>query len=144
MPIKLPIIKEKTSPSLRETQTFIDNLLYTCSIKGLTGLAAPEVGVPLRILVMIKGKDEQYPDSHRVNRDRCLVFINPEIISCSSESLEDWESCPCIPDTYAVVGRPVLVQVKFTNREGRNEMTTLDSAQLAAVFMMDTITLKES
>ena len=82
------------------------------------GLAAIQIGVPRRMLVLDVSKegDDKTP----------LVFINPEIVSSSDERSVYEEGCLSIPDYYAEVERPAKIKVRHLDAEGREQMTEAD------------------
>lgn len=76
------------------------------------GLAAPQVGVTKRLLVMDCVKDPALPQ-------RPMVLFNPAV-TWASEDLNTYEEgCLSIPDQYADVERPARVRVAWTDIEGR-------------------------
>ena len=87
-----------------------DMLITMYSAKGI-GLAAPQVGVQKRILVIdLNFEDPESPPN---------VFINPEIIS-SSASLDTYEEgCLSIPGVYLNVVRPSSIKLSFRDEMGR-------------------------
>ena len=87
-----------------------DMLITMYSAKGI-GLAAPQVGVQKRILVIdLNFEDPDAPPN---------VFINPEIIS-SSESLDTYEEgCLSIPGVYLNVVRPSSIKLSYRDEMGR-------------------------
>lgn len=82
------------------------DMLETLAGKGV-GLAAPQVGMPLRVFVTdVEG------DKHR-------VFINPEIILTSQEQVSIEEGCLSLPRLYLDVLRPEMIKVQAWNEKGR-------------------------
>ena len=73
------------------------------------GLAAPQVGVGLRLFVM---------DLQENNLRKPLVLINPEILAQSTETSSREEGCLSIPGQYAEVTRPARVKVRYLDLEG--------------------------
>jgi peptide deformylase len=75
------------------------------------GLAAPQLGVPLRLVVMdcAKGEDEPH---------RPLVLVNPEITWASDELRPYEEGCLSIPDHFAEIVRPAEVDLRWTGLDG--------------------------
>jgi peptide deformylase len=73
------------------------------------GLAAPQVGVGLRLVTMDLMPDDQ--------RDQ-MVLINPEIVSASTETETREEGCLSLPGQYADVTRPARVRVRYTDLDG--------------------------
>lgn len=68
------------------------------------GLAAPQVGVLLRVVVVdISPEGEHNP----------LALLNPEIVGCSEDTAVQQEGCLSVPDQYADVVRPASVRVKY-------------------------------
>ncbi|HUS55518.1 MAG TPA: peptide deformylase [Thermohalobaculum sp.] len=86
------------------------------------GLAAPQVGVLSRVVVMdcAKGEDEE-PDP--------ICLANPEITWSSEEVREHEEGCLSIPDLFGMVTRPAAVRVQFLNRDGVGEERTFEGIQ---------------
>jgi peptide deformylase len=78
------------------------------------GLAAPQLGVMSRVIVIdcAKGEDEAADP---------ICLANPEITWSSEELREHEEGCLSIPDIYAMVTRPDIVRVRFFNRDGAEE-----------------------
>jgi|SRR6056297_2778982 len=75
------------------------------------GLAAPQVGVLRRVLVMDCVKEEDQPP-------RPMVLINPEVTWSSDERDVYEEGCLSIPEHYAEVERPAKVEVRWTGLDG--------------------------
>ena len=129
----LPIL-ESPDPRLRtistpvETiddalQTLIDDMFETMYAAPGIGLAAIQVGVAKRLLVI----DLQEPEEEGgepVRRPR--VFINPEIIETSEELQSYNEGCLSVPDQYADVERPAVIRAKWLDREGKAHDEQLD------------------
>ena len=86
------------------------------------GLAAIQVGVPQRVLVI----DLQEPgeDGEPVRAPR--VFVNPVILEASSELAIYNEGCLSVPDIYADVDRPARVRVRWQDLDGTGHEAWLD------------------
>jgi peptide deformylase len=79
------------------------------------GLAAIQVGVPKRILVI----DLQEPEEEGGEPvKKPLVFINPEILGHSDQDVPYSEGCLSIPDQYAEVDRPDLIRARWLDEQG--------------------------
>ncbi len=102
------------------------DLLQTMYDAPGIGLAAPQVGVPSRVLVIdcAKGEDEA-PDP--------VCLANPEITWASEETREREEGCLSIPDIYAMITRPSAVRVRFLNRDGAEEERAFDGTRATCV-----------
>lgn len=75
------------------------------------GLAAPQIGVMKRIVVMDLAKEGEEPAP--------LVLINPEILKVSEETQVTEEGCLSIPELYYEVERPAEVTVRYTDLNGK-------------------------
>ena len=92
-------------------QALIDDMIETMhAVQGL-GLAAPQVGVPLRVIVIELLKDEEEPLSGKP-----IVLCNPEIVKAKGED-EAIEGCLSVPGYIGEVKRAAAVTVKGRNRE---------------------------
>ncbi len=102
------------------------DLLQTMYDAPGIGLAAPQVGVLSRVIVIdcAKGEDEA-PDP--------VCLANPEITWASEETSEREEGCLSIPDIYAMITRPSAVRVRFLNRDGAEEERAFDGMQAVCV-----------
>ncbi len=76
------------------------------------GLAAPQVGVLSRLIVLDCVKEDGAPP-------RPLVMFNPEIAAASDETSVYEEGCLSIPEQYAEVTRPAEVEVAWMDRDGK-------------------------
>jgi peptide deformylase len=95
-----------------------DDMLETMYDAPGIGLAAIQIGVPRRMLVI---------DVSREGEDKQpLVFINPEIVASSDERSVYEEGCLSIPDYYAEVERPAKVTAKYLDRDGKEQMIEAD------------------
>ena len=75
------------------------------------GLAAPQLGVLSRVIVMDCAKREDTPPEP-------VCLANPEIVQVADEVSEHEEGCLSIPDIYAMVTRPSAVRVRYLDRDG--------------------------
>lgn len=112
-----------------ELQKLADDMLETMYEAPGIGLAAIQVGVPRRLLVIDVSKEGEDKQP--------LVFINPEIIKSSDERSVYEEGCLSIPDYYAEVERPAMVTVKSIDRDGKEQLT--EAAGLLATCLQHEI-----
>jgi peptide deformylase len=96
-----------------------DDMLQTMYEAPGIGLAAPQVGVMARLLVMDCVKEEDQPP-------RPMVLINPEVTWSSIETNIYEEGCLSIPDQYADVERPSEVKVRWMSLDGTDEEEHFD------------------
>ncbi|MCZ0813267.1 MAG: peptide deformylase [Pseudomonadota bacterium] len=96
-----------------------DDMLETMYDAPGIGLAAPQVGVTDRLIVMDCVKEEG-------ETPRPLVMFNPEILAASDETSVYEEGCLSIPEQYAEVTRPSAVDVRWIDRDGNERQETFD------------------
>ena len=112
-----PVLREKARKVQKidvALQTLLDDMVATMREAPGVGLAAPQVGVPLRVIVVEAPLDEDDPQSGKV-----YAVINPEIVKTSPEMEEGEEGCLSIPNWQGSVNRHVWVVVKGVDRQGR-------------------------
>lgn len=117
-----PLLRQVSKPIERvdsDLQRLADDMLDTMYDAPGIGLAAVQIGVPRRMLVIDVSREgeEKQP----------LVVINPEIIKSSDERSVYEEGCLSIPDYYAEVERPATVSIKYLDRDGKEQMVEADS-----------------
>ncbi|MEM9422194.1 MAG: peptide deformylase, partial [Pseudomonadota bacterium] len=101
-----------------DTRALMDDMLETMYDAPGIGLAAIQIGVPLRIIVMdLAGKDE--PPAPR-------FFVNPVISNCSDETTPYEEGCLSIPGYYEEVERPARCVVEFLDYQGTPQRLDAD------------------
>jgi len=120
-----PILRQVSKPIERvddELKRLTDDMLETMYDAPGIGLAAIQIGVPRRMLVI---------DVSREGEDKQpQVFINPEILKSSDERSVYEEGCLSIPDYYAEVERPATITLKYLDRDGK-ELTAEADGLLA-------------
>jgi len=97
-----------------ELQTLIDDMIDTMREAPGVGLAAPQVDVPLRVIVVEYGDDENEEVPPKL-----FALVNPEITRYSTENEVGTEGCLSIPGYAGDVERPLGVTVKGLNRRGQ-------------------------
>ena len=108
-----PVLKKKSVTIAAvddRVRQLMDDMLETMYHAPGIGLAAPQIGVNERIVVMDIGRSEE-------NRQP-IVMANPEIVWLSEEDNTYEEGCLSVPEHYADVVRPKAVKVKFLDRDG--------------------------
>ena len=102
-----------------ELRVLADDMLETMYTAPGIGLAAPQIGILDRLIVLDCEKEEG-------TAGRPLVMFNPEIIATSDETNVYEEGCLSIPDQYAEVTRPRDVEVEWMDRDGNPQRETFD------------------
>lgn len=94
----------------------IQDLWDTMSARGGVGIAAPQIGVPLRVVVFEVANSERYPEAPPVPR---TVLINPEIEFTDDDVSEGWEGCLSVPGLRGIVPRHRRLRYRGLDAEGR-------------------------
>src|SRR3954469_15221824 len=102
-----------------EVRSLVADMFETMYAAPGIGLAAIQVGVPERILVidLQEPADPEDPESQPVKDPR--VFINPEIVEHSAQDVPYTEGCLSVPDQYAEVDRPDGIRAKWLDLDGK-------------------------
>ena len=109
-----PLLRKHSAPVERidaELGKLADDMLETMYAAPGVGLAAVQVGVPRRLIVVDVAKEEDPPAP--------LILINPEIVSFGTELRMHEEGCLSIPDERIEIERPGALTVRFLDREGK-------------------------
>ncbi|MEL6888947.1 MAG: peptide deformylase [Pseudomonadota bacterium] len=117
-----PRLKKASAPVADltdELRTLADDMLATMYDAPGIGLAAPQVGVLSRLIVLDCVKEEGEPL-------RPMAMFNPEITAASDETSVYEEGCLSIPEQFADVTRPKLVQVRWIDRDGNEQTEEMD------------------
>ncbi|MEO1749870.1 MAG: peptide deformylase, partial [Pseudomonadota bacterium] len=111
-----PILREVSKPVERfdaDLKRFADDMLETMYDAPGIGLAAIQVGEPIRMLVADVSSKEGEKEPH--------IFINPTIVHSSDTPSTYEEGCLSIPDYYADVERPETVTVEYQSIDGEKK-----------------------
>jgi len=100
-----------------EFEAFVAEMVETMLREDGVGLAAPQVGVSKRLVVIDTSGGGEKP----------YVLVNPEITYLSDEKAEEDESCLSLPDITVAVSRSARVSVRAQNEKG--EFYTIDNAE---------------
>lgn len=118
-----PILKKRCAPVEvvdNDIRTLMDDMLETMYAAPGVGLAAPQVAVHKRVIVV---------DTSRGDSDRSPIrMANPEIIDASEDLAVYDEGCLSFPDQYAEVERPAKVRVRYISYD--NEVQEIEAQGL--------------
>jgi len=110
-----PVLKQKSKPIegpvTDEHRALMDDMLETMYDAPGIGLAAVQIGVPVRIIVMDLAKEGEPPAPRH--------FVNPEILEASDELFSYEEGCLSVPDYYDDVERPARVKIRYLDYSGK-------------------------
>jgi peptide deformylase len=121
-----PVLKqvsEAVTEVTDETRALMDDMLETMYAAPGIGLAAIQIGVPKRIIVMDLARPEEEPQPR--------YFVNPEILWASDDTAPYEEGCLSVPEYYDEVERPARVKLRYLNYQG--ELIEEDADGLYAV-----------
>ena len=115
-----------------EVRALVEDMFETMYKAPGIGLAAPQIGVMRRIVVLdvAKRRDEE------ASADP-MVLINPEITYASEETALHEEGCLSIPDYYEDVERPAVIRVSYLDRDGKP--TEIEAEGILAVCIQHEI-----
>lgn len=96
----------------RELATLIDDMFETMRAAGGVGLAAPQIGVDLRLVIFGFDQSDRYPDAPPVPR---TILLNPTIEPLSDARESGWEGCLSVPGLRGRVDR--FARIRYTGFE---------------------------
>jgi peptide deformylase len=106
-----PVLREKAAPVAQltdEIRGLIDDMFDTMYAEDGVGLAAPQVGVAQRVIVIDPRDDETSP----------FALVNPAIVEASEDVDRAEEGCLSIPGLREIVERPWAVRIRALDRDG--------------------------
>jgi peptide deformylase len=108
---RLKAVSEHVDTVDADIRALVDDMFETMYAAPGVGLAAIQVGVPKRIIVVDLADKDTPPDP------KC--YINPDVIWTSEELATFEEGCLSVPDYYADVDRPAEAKIRFLDRDGK-------------------------
>jgi peptide deformylase len=122
-----PRLLEKSKPvqefGTRELRALIDDMRDTMAELNGAGLAAPQIGVILRVVIFGVKRNPRYPDAEEVPD---TVLINPVITPLGDEIEEAWEGCLSVPGMRGVVPRFARLRYRGFDESGAAIDRTVD------------------
>ena len=106
-------VREFGTPELK---TLIADMFETMAAANGAGLAAPQIGVDLQLVIFGYASNVRYPDAPPVPP---TVLINPVIIALDEEVVDGWEGCLSVPGLRGVVPRHARIRYSGFDPEGR-------------------------
>ncbi len=115
---RLRLVSEPVKRADSGVRALVGDMFETMYDAPGIGLAAIQVGVPTRVVVMdLSKKDDAYQPR---------VFLNPEITWASNEKSTHEEGCLSIPEYYEEVERPIQVKVRYLDLDGKSHEIEAD------------------
>jgi peptide deformylase len=115
-PRLLEIAKPITDPQSPEIEELLRDMFDTMQAVGGVGLAAPQIGVGLQVVIFGFEKSERYPDAPPVPQ---TILINPVITLLSEEEELGWEGCLSVPGMRGEVPRCRRIRYQGINEQGK-------------------------
>jgi peptide deformylase len=124
-----PRLKIKSLPVEKvdnEVRKFMQDMLETMYNEGGIGLAAVQVGVHKRIVVMDLNYGSSRYEQEAKTEKKPMFFVNPQIVCCSEEKNTFNEGCLSFPGQFSEVVRPKIVKVKYLDFYGKQQVIEAD------------------
>jgi peptide deformylase len=102
----------------QDVQSLIEQLMSTLTESNGVGIAAPQLGRSLQIVIVASRPNPRYPHAPYMEP---VVMINPRVRSHSEEVIKDWEGCLSIPGIRGMVPRFKSIEVEYTSGAGQLE-----------------------
>lgn len=105
-------VEDVTHP---EIQHLIDDLIVTMQQSNGVGIAAPQVGIDLQVVIVASRPTLRYPHAPQMDP---IAMINPRVTHEGTKRLKDWEGCLSIPGIRGLVPRSQNISVEYQDRHG--------------------------
>ena len=102
----------------KEEQNLMDDMLETMYAANGIGLAAIQIGIPKRIIVLDIGRDK--------NKKEPMYFVNPVIMKKNLTKSIYEEGCLSVPDQFAEIERPSKCEVEYLDYHGKKKLLKAD------------------
>lgn len=122
-PLLLQRAAEVKSFGTLELQELLADMFDTMHSAGGVGLAAPQIGESLRVVVFGFEQSERYPDAPAVPR---TILVNPVLIPLGEDQEEGWEGCLSVPGLRGLVPRHLRLRYQGFDPQGAPIDRTVD------------------
>ncbi|NTV71340.1 MAG: peptide deformylase [Azonexaceae bacterium] len=112
-----------TAFATSELRQLIDDLRDTMAQAGGVGIAAPQIGVSLQVVIFGFEKSERYPEAEAVP---FTVLINPQIEALGDDEVSGWEGCLSVPGLRGEVPRHARIRYRGFDLDGNAIDRTVD------------------
>jgi peptide deformylase len=114
-----PVLRERSKPvdklGTPELRELVADMKETMAAQSGAGLAAPQIGVGLRVVIFGVDTNPRYPDAEPVP---FTVLVNPTVTLLTREIENDWEGCLSVPGMRGVVPRYTMLRYTGFDEEG--------------------------
>ncbi len=115
-PRLLAVARPVTAFDTPELHGLVTDLVDTMAAANGAGLAAPQIGVDLAVVIFGFDRNERYPDAPAVPR---TVLVNPHVEVLAAEQEDDWEGCLSVPGMRGVVPRWARIRYRGFDQFGQ-------------------------
>lgn len=122
---RLKVVCEPVETVTDEVRKLMDDMLETMYAAPGIGLAAPQVGVTRRIVVIDTAREDEEPAPMRL--------VNPEVVWASEETKVYDEGCLSVPEHYSEVERPDRVRLRYLDTDNRQVEVEVDGLTAVCV-----------
>ncbi|MCC7246022.1 MAG: peptide deformylase [Saprospiraceae bacterium] len=124
-----PVLKKKADPigpDYPDLTTLLADMWETMYHADGVGIAAPQIGLPIRLFVVDTGLIERKKDKPAVDTDQPLkmAFINAQIVEMNEEAVSYEEGCLSIPDIRGDVERPDVIRIRWQDESFQEHEAT--------------------
>lgn len=117
--LRAEAVEDPADPLIKQ---LAKDMLIAMKTHGGVGIAAPQIRVSKRVLIIHSKPNERYPDAPDMEP---LIMVNPEIIEFSECFDTMWEGCLSVPGLRGLVPRQTGISVRFSDLSGREQETCL-------------------
>jgi peptide deformylase len=114
-PVLYQVAEKVTEFDTPDLHALIQDMHDTMTEMNGAGIAAPQIGVSLQVVMFGVGKNPRYPDAEEVP---FTILINPELIPVGNEQEDGWEGCLSVPGMRGVVPRFQHLRYKGFDPQG--------------------------
>ena len=142
---RLKTVSEPVTEFNDELRVLVEDMFETMYDAPGIGLAAIQVGVPLRVLVIDLQPDDPdaepevctehggHAHTHQPTKKEPRVFINPEILDPAEELMTYQEGCLSVPEIFADVDRPATCRVRYQDLDGTVHEEAMDGLMATCI-----------
>lgn len=114
-PVLLEVAEKVEAFSSAELDALIEDMQDTMASLNGAGLAAPQIGISLQLVIFGVEENSRYPDAEGIP---FTILINPVITPLSDEIEEDWEGCLSVPGLRGMVPRFTKLRYQGYDQQG--------------------------
>ena len=117
------VAKQVTAFDTSQLHELVQDMQHTMEALNGAGLAAPQIGIGLQVVIFGVTRNPRYPDAEEVPY---TVLINPKIVPLDQEMEEDWEGCLSVPGMRGLVPRYKRLRYQGCDQYGKTIERSVD------------------